>query len=183
MNKVLSAAISAAAIVLVVGLVAALKPLIGVRAFAVTVQPALLDASRVEQAEECQAIVAQNLEDGGCSEEDGGNTVCTGDASRFDAGGCSVDAAGYDANVLGVGSAAAITSDDGYNTLLCSNVSSTAVYLGHSLVTTANGYPICSTLSTCATKTLALDTNQGQVYATMAARVDGGVVLRCVAGH
>ena len=160
---------------------AALKPLIGVKEWAQTIQPALIDANFVGQAEDCQALYACWTQDAGCG-EDGG---CT-DAYALceDAGGCSEDAStGYDANVLGVGSANQIANTDGFNSVVCFNPSTSVLYFGSSTVTTSTGFPVCNAATTCAGSSVAIDTNQGQVYATAAARVDGGYPIRCLAGH
>jgi hypothetical protein len=78
---------------------------------------------------------------------------------------------------------AVISADDGLNSVTCSNLSSNIVYFGGSTVAAAQGFPVCTSAS-CAGKTFAIDTNNGQVWCTTAADLDGGYqAVRCIAGR
>jgi hypothetical protein len=70
----------------------------------------------------------------------------------------------------------------GFNSVVCTNLTSNAVYFGGSTVAASSGYPICTT-SSCAGKTLSLDTHGGQMYCATAANLDGGYQpVRCMSG-
>jgi hypothetical protein len=71
-----------------------------------------------------------------------------------------------------------ITLTDGYNSVMCQNTSSTAVYFGGSGVTTSNGFPVCSG-SSCAVNTISLDVTGKDLYAIVASDT---VAVRCIAG-
>lgn len=71
----------------------------------------------------------------------------------------------------------------GFSSVACTNVadSTNIVYLGGSAVTTSDGYPICTTASSCAGSTVQIET--GEVYCTTnTASADGGTPLRCLCG-
>lgn len=75
--------------------------------------------------------------------------------------------------------ATAITTGDGYNSILCSNINSTEVYFGGSTVATTTGVPICDDTDLCAGSSISIDTNQGQLYCRTAS---GTVEIRCIVG-
>jgi hypothetical protein len=85
----------------------------------------------------------------------------------------------------GVAAAAINCGAGGFSTIACANPAGSAniAYIGGSDVTTANGFPICSTGTSCAGSSVAMDTEQGEPYCTTnAASADGGTPMRCLCG-
>jgi hypothetical protein len=71
----------------------------------------------------------------------------------------------------------------GYTSIVCTNEqgATNTVYVGGSVVTTANGYPLCS--SCAGGSAMGIDTTQGEMYCTTgAASHDGGTPLSCLCG-
>lgn len=156
-----------------------------------------VDAGVVEQVAACQALIAVNAADAGCVEvyedasvcEDGGcedaysGTTCSGDAARVDTGGCSPDAADYDAYAVAETPPTMIRGTGGFSSVTVQNQSSTAkVYLGGSDVRTTNGLEICRGTG-CTHGAHAVDVLQGRLYCVSSANtLDGGGVDGFVPG-
>ena len=191
----LGAALLLVGVVFVVGF----KPLVEIRSGEIDckVYVSPVDSGVAEQVAACKALIAVNALDAGCYEsyedasvcEDGGcedghvGTVCTGDAARVDTGGCSPDAASYDAYGRAEILPQMIRGTGGFASVTVQNQSSTAkVYLGGSGVRTTSGLEICRGTG-CTHGAHAVDVLQGRLYCVSDTNTrDGGGVDGFVPG-
>lgn len=65
---------------------------------------------------------------------------------------------------------------DSYTSLRCGAVGTTAIHIGGSTVTTAQGYPVCTTAATCPENAISMTANLG--YCIVAAATE---TLNCIA--
>lgn len=88
---------------------------------------------------------------------------------------------GVTSKAISCGTTAVIVAGNaGFNSVLCSNINSTEVYLGGSDVATTNGVPICDDSDLCVGASLSIDTHQGELYCRTAADT---VEIRCIMGN